>query len=171
PVVCGICNPPLSSIEVDQHGAGYRAASQLDRLMRGETPECTLIAAEAGDVVVRESSDIIAIDDEAVSRAMRFIQRNAHRPITVDEIAKASGIHRRGLQRRFQHNLSQTIQQRCRAVRAGHLATLIRESRLSLEQIAMQCGFAEPSHLTRFFASVRGETPSAYRQRIHRDPQ
>ncbi|MEN8724012.1 MAG: DNA-binding transcriptional regulator [Lentimonas sp.] len=165
PVVCGVCDPPLSSIALDQYQAGYRAAAALDRMLRGEAPEAWEITAEVGEVVVRESSDIFAIDDPAVSKALRFIQANAHLPISVDDIAQASGLFRRGLERRFKEHLSQSIQQRCREVQASHLAKLIGESNLSLEAIAEQCGFSEASHLTCFFASVRGETPSAYRKR------
>lgn len=165
-VVCGVCNPPLSSIPLDQQQTGYRAAAALDRMMRGESPESWELTAGVGSVVVRESSDIFAVKDVAVSKALRFIQENAHRQVSVDEIAKASGLFRRGLERRFREHLSQSIQKRYRAVRATHLAKLIAESSLSLEAISEQCGFAEPSHLSRFFSKERGESPSAYRKRL-----
>lgn len=165
PVVCGVCDPPLSSISLQQHQAGYRAATALDQMMRGEAPSERLITSEVGELVIRASSDVFAIHDVAVSKALRFIQANVQRQLSVDEIVAASGVFRRGLERRFRHSLGQTIQQRYREVRGQYLARLLVESHLSIEMIAEQCGFAEPSHLSRFFMSVRGESPSAFRKR------
>lgn len=167
PVVCGVCNPPLSSIAIDQYQAGYRAAAALDKLMRGEKPDDLKITAQVGELVIRQSSDIFAVEDVAVSKALRFMQENAHRPVTVDEIAQASGLFRRGLERRFRDQLGQSIQKRSRELRAAHLAKLIVETQMSLEEIAEESGFSQASHLTRFFVSVRGETPSEFRKRSH----
>ena len=135
-------------------------------MRKGEIPENLVVTADAGEVVVRQSSDIVAVDDAAVAKALRFIQSNAHRLLTVDEVALASGLYRRGLERRFKSLLSCTIKEYCQDVRAGHLEKILRESRQSLEEISEQSGFSQASHLTRFFTSVRGETPSAYRRRI-----
>lgn len=166
PVVCGMSNPPLSSVSLDQYQSGYNAAAMLDKMMRGKPPERLMITARAGELVVRQSSDVVAINDVVVAKALRFIQENAQRPLKVDEVARASGLFRRGLERRFREHLSRSIQQYCREVRAEHVAKILRESRLSLEEIAEQCGFSQAAHLTRFFSSVRGETPSAFRKRV-----
>lgn len=165
PVVCGLCNPPLSSVSLDQYQAGYRAAEALDKIIRGETPERWTVTAEVSTLVERQSSDVIAVDDEAVAKALRFIRANVGRPLTVDEVTRSCGVHRRSLERRFREHLSLTVQQYCREARAEYVAKILTGSRLSLEEIAWQCGFSQASHLTRFFSTVRGETPSAYRKR------
>lgn len=166
PCVCGVSNPPLSSVSIGQYQSGYLAAEMLAKMMRGTAPDNLTITAKTGELVVRPSSDIITVDDDAVRKALRYIQRNAHRALTSDEVARASGMYRRGLERRFRAHLSCTIKNYCREMRAAHLEKILRESRDSLENIAEQCGFAQASHLTRFFSSVRGETPSNYRKRI-----
>ncbi|MFD2257872.1 substrate-binding domain-containing protein [Luteolibacter algae] len=165
PVICGLCNPPLSSVSVNQYKAGYRAAEILAGMIRGETPERWTVTAEVVELVERQSSDIIAVEDKAVAKALRFIRSNADRPLSVDEVAKSSGVHRRSLERRFREHLSLTVQQYCRETRAEHVAKVLTGSSLSLEEIAWQCAFPQASHLTRFFSTVRGETPSAYRKR------
>lgn len=166
PCVCGLSNPPLSSVGIEQYQSGYLAAELLAKMMNEKAPESLVITASAGDLVVRQSSDLVAVDDSAVSKALWFIQANAHRALNVDEVALASGLYRRGLERRFKRHLSCTIKEYCREVRANHLEKNLRESHQSLEKIAEQCGFAQASHLTRFLTSVRGETPSKYRKRI-----
>jgi LacI family transcriptional regulator len=165
PVVCGMSNPPLSSVAIDQYRSGYEAASMLHRMMQGEALAKRVITAPVGEITVRQSSDIFKVDDDAVVKALRFIQNNANRRLSVDEIASASGVHRRSLQRRFHDHLSVTVQKYCLEARAKYIARVICETRLSLEEVAAQCGFAEAAHLSRFFCSVRGETPSAYRRR------
>ena len=166
PVVCGLSDPQLSSVSTDQVQAGYWAAAALDRMMKGEAPERSIILAPVGDLVVRQSSDLIAIDDPAVAKAIRFIQQHGDRKVYVDEVARAAGLNRRTLERRFKAHFDQGILARCREMRCEYLEKLLRERHLSQEQIAFQCGFSEAGHLSRFYTSIRGETPSNYRKRM-----
>lgn len=166
PCVCGLSNPPLSSVAIDQHQSGYRAAALLDKMMSGKHPENLVVTANAGELVVRQSSDRVAVDDVAVAKAICFMQANASRPLSTDEVAAASGLYRRGLERRFKKCMFYTIQEYCRDIRVTHLEGILRESRQSLEEIAEQCGFSQASHLTRFYSSIRGESPSSYRKRM-----
>ena len=166
PVVCGMSFPPLSSVSVQQHQSGYEAAALLDKMMRGVEPKNMQIMAQAGGLVLRQSSDVFSVEDLAVTKALRFIHQHVDRPIQVDEVAQAAGFYRRGLERRFHKYLNKTILGVCREARTSHIAKVLRESRWSLEEIAYQCGFTQSSHMTRLFTSVRGETPSAYRKRM-----
>ncbi len=109
-----------------------------------------MITAKTGEVVVRQSSDTFVIDDAAVAKALRFIQENAHRPVKVDEVALASGMYRRGLERRFKEYVSRTILQSCREARVDYLDKILKESRFSLEEIAEQCGFTQSSRIRLF---------------------
>jgi len=166
PVVCGMSFPPLSSVSVQQYQSGYEAAALLDKMMRGVEPKEMQIMAQVDGLVVRQSSDVFSVEDLAVCKALRFIHQHVDRPILVDEVAQAAGLYRRGLERRFHKYLGSTILEVCREARTSHIAKVLRESRWSLEEIAYQCGFSQSSHMTRFFTSVRGETPSAYRKRM-----
>jgi LacI family transcriptional regulator len=166
PVVCGLSDPPLSSVKIQFRQAGYKAAATLDRLMSGRRPGAWSITAAAGEVVERQSTNIIAVDDPAVAKALRFIHAHAPRPVAVAEIARASGVSRRILEQRFRQTLDRSVLQQHREARAAHIARLLTETDLSLAQIAEQCAFSELSHLTRFFRAVRGQTPSACRSRV-----
>ncbi len=165
PVVCGLSNPPLSSVALKQHQAGYHAAAALDKMMSGQDPGVSSIVGEVSELVVRQSSDVFAVDDRAVAQALRYIHDNVHRRLLVDEVAGVSGLCRRTLERRFSENGFSSILHYLRSARADHIATLLRESHLSIERVAELCNFSEAAHVSRFFSSVRGETPSAYRKR------
>lgn len=163
---CDLADPPISSIELQFAAAGRDAAALLARMMKGEKLGTPIITAKAGDLVVRQSSEMIAIEDANLSKALRFIMANAHRLVSVDDIAKASGLSRRALETRFRKQMGTSAQKYHRGARADYVAKMLGETQLSLEEIAEQCGFAQGPDLTRLFKSIKGETPSAYRKRV-----
>lgn len=166
PVACGLSDPPLSSVKIQFRQAGYRAAAALDRMMNKRAPKAWAFTAAAAELVERQSTNLIAADDPAVGKALRFIHDHARAPVSVAEIARASGVSRRLLEQRFRQTLDRSILQQHREARAVHVARLLAETSLPLAQVAEECAFAELSHLTRFFRAVRGQTPSAYRTRM-----
>jgi LacI family transcriptional regulator len=75
-LLCQLSSPPLSSIEQGATKLGFEAAALLDRLMRGEKTRRRFVIDPIG-IVVRQSSDILAIDGPTVAKAMAFIQEHA----------------------------------------------------------------------------------------------
>ena len=168
PVVCGLSNPPLSSVVLDQHRAGYEAAALLDKMMNGESPKVRQIIGQVVGLEIRQSSDIFAVEDPALAKALQFIHANANRRVSVEEVSQISGLNRRTLQRNFKSALSRSVQHYMRTVRSDYIAKQLRETRLPLEELTELCGFSESSHLSRFFSADRGESPSVYRKRHRR---
>jgi LacI family transcriptional regulator len=165
-VVCGLSDPPLTSIGQQLERAGYQAAAALDRLMRGRKPATWHMVTPAGILVERQSTNVFAVKDPAVAKALRFIQDRGSLPAGVEEAARASGVSRRVLEQRFRRAMGQSILKYQHQRRADQIARLLAESSLPLKSIAEQCGFVEQSHMTRFFTSLRGVTPSAFRARL-----
>ena len=91
PVLCDIANPPLSSLDQDCQRIGFEAAAMLDKMMLGEEVAIRNYFIEPGYVVVRQSSDVIAVADERLSRAIRFIRENAYTNIDVQTVARVAG--------------------------------------------------------------------------------
>ncbi len=164
PVVCGMSTPPLSSISISQYQSGYDGAKLLHKLMLGEKVSKFAIEAEVEKLVVRQSSDIFAIDDLPVRKALRFMHQNVYRNLRINEIARESGLHRRALERRFKLHLKQTLQERFHEIRADAIARLLQESHYNLETIAEKFGFGHASALSRFFLRTKGQTPSRFRK-------
>jgi len=76
-IMCNLCDPPLSSIVLSLEKAGYEAASVLDQMMAGRAvPPNTIIKVEPTHVVTRQSTDILAIEDQDVAEAVRFIREH-----------------------------------------------------------------------------------------------
>ena len=107
PSLCNVFTPPLSCVDIPAERVGYEAAALLQRLMEGETRRGHTIWVPASHVVVRQSSDLVAIDEAEVAAAVRFIRQRACQGIRVPDVLR-DGLSRRVLERKFQQYLGGT---------------------------------------------------------------
>ena len=73
PILCSTTIPPASSIEHDAEQIGYEAASLLDKMMQGAPAPRRPVRIVPDGLVVRLSSDMLAVDDPDVAAALRCI--------------------------------------------------------------------------------------------------
>lgn len=164
-LLCDVCTPPLSSISVASQQIGHQAAAVLDRMMQGETPALPVLVAPLC-VVSRQSTDILAIDDPMIVRALRFIQMHAFRQITVDDVLAEVPISRRYLEREFKRHLGRLPAEELRRIRLNRGKELVTESDLPIEEISLACGYAGATQFGVAFRKRFGQTPLAYRKRM-----
>jgi len=162
--LCDLSNPPLSSVAVSGERAGYEAAALLDRMMAGETPPDTRVVVRPTRVVTRRSTDILAIEDPAVARALHFIHAHGCDGIQVDDVVKQVPLSRRSLQERFREVLKRSIHDEIIRARMGRAARLLEETSLPISRIAMEVGYSETGNFSRGFREVLGVSPRAYRE-------
>jgi LacI family transcriptional regulator len=163
PAICCVSTPPLSSIDFDSKRIGYQAAALLDRLMEGGKPPKTVQWIPPACVIVRQSTDIVAIEDQDTSRAVRFIRRHACDGIDVRDVTRAASLSRRGLERRFNEFLGRTPKKEILRVRIDRAKMLLSQTVLPIETVAKKCGFSAVRHFAEIFCRETGETPRAYR--------
>ena len=99
--LCTLASPQLSSVAFEGEQMGYEAAALLDRMMAGEAKPSEPILVAPKGLVVRQSSDIMAIDDPQVAAAVRYIREHACHGINVADVVKHAGISRTLLERRM----------------------------------------------------------------------
>ncbi len=167
-LVCDLSDPPMSSVAINFHRAGFEAAQVLHRLLRGEPVRDLKITGHATHVVVRRSTDIVAVEDPGLAHALRFIRETAHTLISVPDVARAAGVSRRVLEKRFQRTLRRSALQEIRRVRVEQLCRLLVETNEPIAQIALAFGYPGPEHLARYFRIEKQMTPLAFRQRYGR---
>jgi LacI family transcriptional regulator len=163
--------PTLSSVDVDARRVGYEAAKLLARMMSGKTSKDTVVYVSPSHVVVRQSTDLVAIEDPDVAQAVRFIRESACTAIDVNRVAEVVGLSRRGLERRFRQYLGRSPKAEIMRVRMTHATRLMAETDGTSESIAKKCGFSSLEYFTRVFRQTIGMKPQAYRKmrRISRD--
>lgn len=163
-VVCGLADPPMSSVAINFERAGYQAAEALDRLMRRSKNAPNKIHVRATHVVARRSTDIVAVEDEHLVKAMTCIRDRASAPLTVNEVARAAGISRRALERRFRQEMGGSILMEIRRQRTDQIARLLLETNQPVARIAESLGFADPQHFARYFRAAKKMSPLAFRK-------
>lgn len=165
-LICETCNPPLSSIQHDPFAVGYNAAMLLDEMIKGKIKGINNIVGQPYYVVSRQSTDILAIKDEDLKKALNFINKNApYKNISVNDVASATNKSRRQLERKFLDFNLFSIGKEIRKVKINHVKYLLLSTDLTSYEIALQTGFNSNDNFSRYFNQVVNQSPSEFRKR------
>jgi LacI family transcriptional regulator len=162
--LCELAIPPLTSIDLNSEQAGYEAAVLLDRLMKRKPLPAKLPSIQPLGVVTRRSTDVLAVEDEQVIAAVRFIRENAFKAIRERDVsahAKSSGT---SLRTRVRQVLGRSIHQEIKRVQLEKAKTLLSTTNMPIKQVAGVAGFKTVQYLTRVFRASTGHTPAAFRR-------
>jgi transcriptional regulator GlxA family with amidase domain len=103
--------------------------------------------------------------DARVLRALKIIERNlGQEPLKVESLASSLGVSKRQLERLFQQEMKQPVQQYYRQFRLTYGYWLLVNSQKSITEIAIITGFSDSSHFNRCFRAQFATTPSQARQ-------
>ena len=160
---CTLTQPTLSSIAVPTERIGFEAAALLDRLMAGEADTPGPLLLPPLHVITRHSTDLTAVDDEAVQAALRHIRQHSHEDLSVDQVARAIAVGRRLLERRFRSVLGRSVLEEINRVRVERAKDLLANTHLPIATVAQRSGFATTRRLDVVFARHAGLCPRAYR--------
>lgn len=167
-LLCNVCSPPLSSITVASQRIGHDAAATLHAMLEGApTPPRPLQIAPLG-VISRQSTDVLAIEDPMIVRALRFIQQHATQGIVVDDVLQQVPISRRYLELQFRRLLGRLPAEEIRRIRLDRGRELLAQGELSVEEIASACGYAGATQFGVAFRKRFGVTPLAYRKHLNK---
>lgn len=103
-----------------------------------------------------------------LSEAVALMEANIEEPLQAEEIASLVGVSRRQLERLFKQHLNAVPSRYYLEIRLEKARRLLRESRHSLLQIGLMCGFSSGSHFSTSYRTVFGLTPREERQRMLR---
>jgi LacI family transcriptional regulator len=165
-LVCGLADPAMSSVALNFERAGYESAQALDFRMRRVRSAPRQIIVQATHIVARRSTDVVAVEDAAVARAMRFIRDHTRGPVAVADVARIAGLSRRVLERRFRREFNSSIQTEIRRVRTDQIARLLVESHLPVSEIAASLQFPDVQHFARYFRAGKQVSPLVFRRRF-----
>ena len=170
-LLCSMFTPQLSSIDVNPERIGYQAAELLDRMMAGEPAVREPVLLPPRAVVLRQSTDLLAVDDPAIASALRFIREHACEGILVDDLLGQVALSRSALERRFHALVGRSPKaeiSRCQLERAKQLLS---ETHLSIDVVAARSGYRDARYLCDVFSRKVGTTPGTYREQTRRTPR
>jgi len=162
--VCNRSHPPLSSVALATERAGYETAALLARLMEHKSVTNNVVLARPVQVISRPSTDLIAINDLNLVKALRFIREKSNHIIQVRDVVAIAGVSRRNLQDRFKKVLGKTILDEIHDTRINYISRMLSDTDLSMTAIASALGYETDTHLSRFFSRNMGMTPTDYRR-------
>jgi LacI family transcriptional regulator len=166
--LCNLAIPPLTSIDMNAERIGYEGAALLERLMAGRRPPSRPRQVAPRGIITRRSTDVLAVEDPDIARALRFIRENACRGIrTVDVLAHVS-VSRASLAPRFKRLFGEdgrTIHREIQRVQIERVKELLSTTDMPIKQISQAAGFRYVQYMTRLFRRTTGHTPARFRRR------
>jgi LacI family transcriptional regulator len=164
-IICDLAPVPLTSVDNNMEGKGYEAAALLDRLMDGEAAPAEPIVVPIKGVVIRASTDTLAIPDPDAARALQFLRQNYRDPITAGQAIKSLSKSPRQVSEIFRQYVGHSINHELTRLRIAYAKELLLDPKKKVEGIAAESGFGSLAYFVRIFHSITGQTPGEYRRR------
>lgn len=163
--LCELANPPLSSVAHSLREIGYRACSLLDQIMRGDAVPNEPILIEPQGICARQSSDIFAIDDPLIAKAIQYIRDHACDGINVNDVLQQIPLTRATLTRRFEKYIGHSAKEEIMRLQMNRVKELLSETDFNLVKIANLSGYNHVEHMSMIFKEKNGISPGKYRAR------
>jgi transcriptional regulator GlxA family with amidase domain len=114
--------------------------------------------------IVRNRLPLCAIGEETkLDAVLAWIEQNAHRDLTLADIANYGATSIRTLNRRFQAETGQTPMQWVTGVRIRHAQEMLENSSRGIERIGRDVGFTSAANFREQFRRLSGVAPQSYR--------
>ncbi len=103
-------------------------------------------------------------EDFFVKTAKKYVERNAHRKILLQDVASHVYMSPDYFGKRFRAETGMTFSRYLQEVRIQRTLEYLCAHRYSLREIAQMFHFSDQSHYTRVFKNIVGVTPNQYRE-------
>jgi transcriptional regulator GlxA family with amidase domain len=112
----------------------------------------------------------IGVGHESLIKVAHLMEENIEKPLSLDEIAAASGLSRRQIERLFKRHLDCVPKRYYLQMRLRRARELLLQTSMPIIDITTACGFQSPPHFSRCYRAQFGCPPSAERRRHHAKP-
>jgi AraC family transcriptional regulator len=100
----------------------------------------------------------------AIERTRSLIESSLSQGCSLEDLAEEAGVSRSHFARRFRAEMGVSPHRYQSQVRVEKAKVLLRDTRMSLVDIAMELGFCSQSHFTQVFRALAGVTPRKFRE-------
>lgn len=110
--------------------------------------------------------EITSEDEKFVDKATRYVEQHlGDTDFSVEQMAQDIGMSRVHLYRRLVTVAGKTPTEFVRLIRLRHASRLLRESQLTVAEIAYKVGFSSPRYFSRCFKDLYGYMPNEYKKK------
>lgn len=167
-LICDLAEPSLSSVIQGGDEIGYKAAALLDKMMHGRKPAVPWMVVPPVGIATRRSTDTMAIDDQQVAEALKYIRLHIAEGVQVSEIASHLKVSRSTLDNRFKRVLGRTAHDEIERLRVQIALELLQQTSLPQKQVAQRAGFNNVQYMTMVLRRQTQETPGNIRKKVRR---
>jgi transcriptional regulator GlxA family with amidase domain len=105
----------------------------------------------------------IGVSHESLIKVAQLMEENIEKPLSLDEIAAATGLSRRQIERLFKRHLNCVPKRYYLQMRLRRARELLLQTSMPIIDITTACGFQSPPHFSRCYRAQFGCPPSAER--------
>ena len=157
PVVNHLGQTLLSSLEHPDHSSGIFLDHVLHAL------NCHFVCAYGGATVsARQFRG--GLSSLQMRRSTELLEAHLDGKVTIQQVAEACGLSESHFARAFKQSFRKPPHRWLTELRVERAKDLMKNSRLPLVDIAVQCGFDDQSALNRSFKRIQGITPGLWRR-------
>lgn len=135
----------------------------------GESLGIALAARLVQNYAVRKPSRVFkanGLSQSQLKRVIEYVKVNLMQDLSILDLANLIGMSQSHFSRSFKKSVGISPYQYLMQQRVERAKQLLDKQSLTISTIAMDCGFANQTHLTKVFRQMTGITPKAYRKRF-----
>ncbi len=106
-------------------------------------------------------------EDDKMKLVYEYIQKNYSNKITLEEVSQLASMSPVSFNRFIKRRTNKTFVNYLNDIRIGYAARNLVEKDLSVAEVAYKSGFNNIANFNRVFKSVKGTTPSSYREEFN----
>ena len=154
--------------------AGENGATKLDKT---KLDALSTLLSQLGNYVLESESVLlqhfkgnsVTHKQELLNKVIKSIWKNIYKPnLSLKEVAKENGVSYYYLSHLFKSELKTTFVEFRQKAKMQIAAKLLRDRRLTVDQIARTCGFEDSSYFCKTFKKIYKCTPGSFRQQFHK---
>lgn len=162
--LCRSSHPSLSSIHIPYRKIGYEAMRVMcNWLTTGKMPPAETVLPP-DFIEARLSTDTLAIEDVQVKKAIRLLREHCTEKISMDDIARRTGMSLRVMQSKFKQLIGHSPLTELHKARTEHVKQMLRETAFTLDEIAEKTGYPNANYLCEHFKKMTAHSPGEYRR-------
>lgn len=143
PLLCENSEPKLSSVQPDFIAEGRLAAEMLETMMAGGEIDARKRVRVVGirSIIHRESTVPQSDAGKLVQKVLAYINREAHRGIGVESVARRFNVSRSLLELRFRELQGESVYEAMLRIRLEEVKRRLRQTDEPISQITAACGW------------------------------
>jgi transcriptional regulator GlxA family with amidase domain len=106
----------------------------------------------------------VGVSHRGILRVAQLMEANIEKPLSLEQIAKSTGLSRRQIERLFKRDLNCVPKRYYLEMRLGRARELLLQTAMPIMDITAACGFQSPPHFSKCYRAVYGYPPSAERK-------